>query len=85
MGLLTGNLLWLQGADAEDMAAVKEALWQLKSVCRAETMLLWKNYRHQMETEYGRRLQVCPVSTNSRARTWPLAMLQPVRGKKQSA
>ena len=40
------------------MAEVKQALWQLKSVCRAETVLLWKTYRCQMEEAYGLRLQV---------------------------
>ena len=37
---------------------MKQALWQLKGVCRAETVLLWKTYRCQMEEAYGLRLQV---------------------------
>ena len=40
---------------------MKQALWQLKGVCRAETVLLWKTYRCQMEEAYGLRLQVCQV------------------------
>lgn len=49
--------MW-QGATPEELAAVKHALWQLKGVCRAETVLLWKTYRCQMEDAYGLRLQV---------------------------
>ena len=44
---------------------MKQALWQLKGVCRAETVLLWKTYRCQMEEAYGLRLQVCPARADA--------------------